>query len=378
MEIHGGAVTDTKAAQSPSFVGVDQFSSDIPITELSKVAQNPVMEATSATRSANDVQLFRAISPSVVYVVNKKGFGSGSLLDTAGDILTNWHVVDGYDYVAVIFKPASEGQQPTRDDIKLARVIKCDEIADLALIKATEVPAGRSPIRLGDPSEIAVGMDVHAIGHPEGDAWTYTTGVISQYRRGYAWQDKGDSIKHNADVIQTQTPINPGNSGGPLLSDSGSLIGVNAFKDVSAEGLNFAVSVDEVQKFIARSGNRIAQGRTPNSDGGCKAKKLATFRSKDNDATVTSFDFFCTGEDSAEYVVPDDKSQAIILRLDRNGDGKVDAIIFDLKRRGKWDLSFWDEKFTGQWTLVGYHDDGSLKPTRFESYAEFQKRVASR
>ena len=377
MEMHGSAVTDPKLARVPSFVGVDQFSSDIPTNELSKVAQNPVMEATAATRSANDIQLFRAISPSVVYVVNKKGFGSGSLLDTSGDILTNWHVVAGYDYVAVIFKPTSEGQQPTRDDIKLARVVKYDEIADLALIKAIEVPAGRSPIRLGDPSEIAVGMDVHAIGHPEGDAWTYTTGVISQYRRGYAWQDKGDSIKHNADVVQTQTPINPGNSGGPLLSDSGSLIGVNAFKDVSAEGLNFAVSVDEVQKFIARSGNRIAQVQTPKSEG-CKAKKLATFRSEDNDATVVSFDFFCTGKDSAEYVVPDDKSKAVFLRLDRNGDGKVDAIIFDFKRRGKWDLSFWDENYSGQWTLVGYHDDGSLKPTRFESYAEFQKRIASR
>ena len=64
--------------------------------------------------------------------------------------------------------------------------------------------------------------------------------------------------------------------------------------------------------------------------------------------------------------------------MDRNGDGRVDLIIFDLKRSGRWDLSFWDENFTGYWTLVGYHDDGSLKPARFESYAEFQKRMASR
>ena len=66
------------------------------------------------------------------------------------------------------------------------------------------------------------------------------------------------------------------------------------------------------------------------------------------------------------------KVRQFFLRLDRNGDGRADVIIFDLKRSGRWDLSFWDENFTGNWTLVGYHDDGSLKPTRFESYAEFQ------
>ena len=108
-----------------------------------------------------------------------------------------------------------------------------------------------------------------------------------------------------------------------------------------------------------------------------KPKELSKIRSEQNDATVVSFDMFCTGKDTGELVTPDDQSQAIFLRLDRNGDGRVDVIIFDLKRSGRWDLSFWDENFTGNWTLVGYHDDGSLKPTRFESYAEFQKRTAS-
>ena len=373
MEMHGTPANNGKIAD----LSVDGLTA-LPLSELSKAAQSPVLEATAATRSANDVQLYRTIAPSVVYVLTKEGLGSGSLLDTSGDILTNWHVVKGYEYVAVIFKPAVESSKPTRDDMKLARVVKYDEISDLALIKASEVPTGRSPIRLGNSGEIAVGMDVHAIGHPEGESWTYTTGIISQYREGFAWQDKEDAIKHKADIIQTQTPINPGNSGGPLLTDSGDLIGVNAFKDASAEGLNFAVSVDEVRRFLAHSGNRTVQVQTSQRNAACKVKKLATFRNAENNATVTSFDFFCTGKDSAEYVVPDDKSQAIFLRLDRNGDGRADAIIFDLQRRGRWDLSFWDENFTGQWTLVGYHDDGTLKPTRFESYAEFQRRIASR
>jgi S1-C subfamily serine protease len=379
MEMRGSAVHDPNAWKGVSAQDLAQFSGDIPTGQLSKLVANPITEVTGSSRSAKDAQLYRSVSPSVVLVANKEGFGSGSLLDAYGNILTNWHVVGGYQFVAVIFKPTVEGKEPTRDDIKLARVVKYDEITDLALIKASEVPTGRSPIRLANSGEISVGMDVHAIGHPEGETWTYTTGIISQYRQAYQWKAKDAQIIHKADIIQTQTPINPGNSGGPLLSDAGELIGVNTFKDTSGEGLNFAVSVDDAKRFLARSESRRAEGsKKAAATTDCKPIELSRFRSDEEAATVISFDMFCTGKDNAEYVTPDDQSKAIFIRLDRNGDGRVDATIFDLKRRGKWDISFWDEKFEGHWTLVGYHDDGTLKPTRFESYAEFQKRIASR
>ena len=154
------------------------------------------------------------------------------------------------------------------------------------------------------------------------------------------------------------------------------MIGVNSLK-ADGEGLNFAVSVDEVRKFIARPG-RVAQTAQTNKDKGCEPRELSKFRDAKDVATVTSFDFFCTGKDTGELVTPDDKAQAIFLRLDRNGDGRADVMIFDLKRQGRWDLSLWDDKFDGHWTLVGYHDDGSLNPSRFESYSEFQKRAANR
>jgi S1-C subfamily serine protease len=377
MEGQGGTVT---AAKTPSSYDVGQFSSDIPTNQISKLAQSPISEAAGIVRSANGQQVYRIVSPSVVLVATKEGFGSGSLVDTAGDIVTNWHVVRGYDYVGLVFKPTAEGKEPTRDEIKRGQVVKYDEISDLALVKAAEVPPGRVPVRLGNASEIAVGEDVHAIGHPTGEAWTYTAGVISQYRKAYEWQAGGDPIAHKADIIQTQTPINPGNSGGPLLSDSASLIGVNSFK-AEGEGLNFAVSVDEVRRFIARPGNRVEQTpKSTKSNAGCKPKELSMFRNKANDATVISFDMFCSGQDqdTGELVTPDDQSQAIFLRVDRNGDGRPDVIFFDRRRSGRWDLSFWDDNFSGHWTLVGYHDDGTLKPTRFESYEEFQKRTVSR
>jgi S1-C subfamily serine protease len=375
MEVYGSAVV----GKGLSVIGLEHLPSKVPTTQLSKLVQDPILEIGESARSVRDAQIYRETSPSVVLVANKDGFGSGSLLTAAGDVLTNRHVVSGYEYVAIIFKPTIEGVKPTRDEIKVGRIIKYDEIADLALVKAFEVPPGRSPIRLGDPSEIAVGMDVHAIGHPTGQAWTYTKGVISQYRQTYEWQAQDDPITHNADVIQTQTPINPGNSGGPLISSAGTLIGVNSFKG-AGEGLNFAVSVDDVRRFLARSGNRVASSQPVprRKQEACEPREVFKSRNKENNATIVGYDIKCSGKVNAEYVYPDKKTDPVLLKLDRNGDGRADVIFFDFKRQGKWELSWWDENFDGHWTLVGYHDDGGITPTRLESFEAYQRRLAKR
>ena len=106
--------------------------------------------------------------------------------------------------------------------------------------------------------------------------------------------------------------------------------------------------------------------------------KVSSSRNKNNDATVVAYDTNCSGKVNAEYIVPDKKTDAIMMRMDRNGDGRADVVYFDFQRRGKWDLSLWDENYDGHWTLVGYHPDGSLTPSRFESYEAFQKRQAER
>jgi S1-C subfamily serine protease len=351
--------------------------SDLPIGQLSRIARQPISEATDHSRSAKDAQIYRAVSPSVVMVVTNDSVGSGSLIGFFGDVLTNWQVVRGYTEVAIVLKPATEGQIPGKDEILTGVVAKYDEVADLALVKVA-TPLNRAHlVQLGDSSEISVGLDVHAIGHPLGGRWTYTKGIISQYRVGFEWPGE-DGTKHKADLVQTQTPINPGNSGGPLISESGKLLGVNTFK-AEGEGLNFAVSVNDVKRFIARSGNRLAEGRpAPREKSECVPKEGTEWRNENNNATLVSVDMLCNGKDDAVFVYPDDKSQAVLLKMDRNNDGKADVLFFDFKRRGKWDMSWWDENFDGHWTLVGYHDDGSLKPTRFESYEAYQKRLAKR
>jgi S1-C subfamily serine protease len=349
----------------------------LPVSALSRITQQPVVEVTAQARGAADAQIYRSVSPAVVLIATNDGLGSGSLISSSGEILTNWHVVMGYSDVGVVFKPADEGQPPTKDDVVTGHVVKYDEVADLALVLVANPPKGASFLKLGDSSEISVGLDVHAIGHPTGEAWTYTKGIISQYRLGFQWEPD-DGIKHKADVIQTQTPINPGNSGGPLVSESGTLLGVNSFK-APGEGLNFAVSVADVRKFLARSGSRLAEGKSPApAKSECVPKEVSQWRSKANDATVVGIDMTCIGKIDGVLIYPDDKSQAVLLKVDRNHDGRADVIFFDFKRRDKWDMSWWDENFDGRWTLVGYHDDGSLTPTRFESYEAYKQRMAKR
>jgi hypothetical protein len=246
-------------------------------------------------------------------------------------------------------------------------------VADLALVKVAELPVGKwYPIRLGDTDEISVGADVHAIGHPTGEEWTHTTGVISQYRIGAEWT--AENVKHKADVIQTQTPISPGSSGGPLLSDAVKLIGVNSFLKEGGEGLNFAIAVDEVKKFLTRKGNRSVEETTvAQNKNACEPKQVGSWRDKANGASIYGYDTNCSGKNNADLIVPDKQSDPIMLRVDRNGDGRADVVYFDFQRRGKWDLSLWDENYDGHWTLVGFHPDGSLTPSSFESYEAFQR-----
>jgi len=149
---------------------------------------------------------------------------------------------------------------------------------------------------------------------------------------------------------------------------------VNSFKG-AGEGLNFAVSIEDIKRFLTRSGNRIAQASKENE---CTTRKLSTFRSKQNDATITAYDIDCSGREGAELVLPDKPSEPFMFLVDRNGDGKPDVIVFDFKRVGRWDLSFWDEHFDGHWTLVGYHPDGTLIPSSFESFEAYKRRIARR
>jgi S1-C subfamily serine protease len=302
-------------------------------------------------------------------VVTDSGLGSGSIVDSKGSVLTNWHVVAGAKEIGVVFKPPADGAEPSRADFRSAKVIRLDEVTDLALLSVVNPPANRLPITLGSIAGLSVGTDVNAIGHPTGEAWTYTKGIVSQIRRSYEWKTES-GVDHRAEVIQTQTPINPGSSGGPLFTDQGALVGVNSFV-AQGEGLNFAVSVTEVRRFLAAKSNRIAKQSSGSglkaADRKCDGQLLGETRLNDQAATGTVIDGDCDGRPDAILVAPDDPREPIELRIDSNADGKIDIIILDFERDDKWDESYADTNGDGKPDSHGFHDDGSLHPTRVES-----------
>lgn len=322
---------------------------------------------TETVRGGAEATLYNRIAPAVVLVVTDKALGSGSLISKDGLILTNYHVVAGFSSVGIFLKPAREGDKPAPSQVIVADVSKVDPKLDLALLKMRSVPSAPiQPILFGDFSKINVGDDVNAIGHPEGETWTYTKGYVSQIRRNYEWKNEDGQI-HSADVIQTQTPINPGNSGGPLLTNDGYLIGVNAFKAAEGEALNFAIGVDTVQSFMSSPGVSGAAAAAA-TKAQCKPKELFEGRTKENDGSIVQYDLSCHGHVNLAIVLPDAKDKPMYASIDMKETGTPQGVVFSTNRDGKWNFSYWDTKGTGHWDTIGYHPDGEIVPSSYGPY----------
>lgn len=162
--------------------------------------------------------------------------GTGIVLNTNGDIVTNAHIVDGAAAVTV-YTSGSTKKRPAR----IVGVSPCD---DLAVIKVTDV-SGLTPATFGKGSEQQVGEDVAAIGYPESSTASNTIsisrGIISKL-------EQSSGIYQS--VIQTDAAVNPGNSGGPLVNAKGQVIGINTFRTVGTTGINYAISGDLVQQVV--------------------------------------------------------------------------------------------------------------------------------
>ena len=178
----------------------------------------------------NSIEVYKSISPGVAFintlsyqqdmfggVEEGKGTGSGSVIDTNGNILTNYHVIEGAQKLTVSFGG---------DKTYPATVVGGDPDTDLAVIKI-DPPAGLTVVPLGDSDRLAVGQKVLAIGNPFGLDRTLTTGVISGLQRPIRSKPMpGAPNGRPIDAaIQTDASINPGNSGGPLLDKYGKMIG---------------------------------------------------------------------------------------------------------------------------------------------------------
>ena len=165
----------------------------------------------------------------------ERGTGSGFIINSSGQILTNAHVVDGADRVSVRLKDGRtfEGE-----------VLGEDRVTDVAVIKiqAQNVPA----VAVGNSDALQPGESVIAIGNPLGLDNTVTAGIISATDRSS--RDIGVSDKR-VGFIQTDAAINPGNSGGPLLNARGEVIGMNTAIISGAQGLGFAIPINTAQNI---------------------------------------------------------------------------------------------------------------------------------
>ena len=201
------------------------------------------------------IKLFEETSPSVVFIttINLRrdffstniykipaGTGSGFIWDSAGHIVTNYHVIKGADEAKITL-----WDQSTWD----AKLVGAEPDKDLAVLKIKAPDKRLKPIKIGESKNLLVGQNAYAIGNPFGFDQTLTTGIISALGR----EIESITRRPITGVIQTNAAINPGNSGGPLLDSANRLIGINTAiysPTGSYAGIGFAVPVDTVNRIV--------------------------------------------------------------------------------------------------------------------------------
>jgi S1-C subfamily serine protease len=202
--------------------------------------------ATSVTESPADPFNLLPSTPETT-----QSLGSGFVIDRAGHIVTNYHVIEGAQKVQVSF---------TGQDQLAATVVGKDPSTDVAVLKVDTHARALTPLPLGDSDAVRVGDSVYAIGNPFGLARTLTAGLVSAVQRQIFAPDN-QPVEH---AIQTDAAINHGNSGGPLIDADGRVIGVTSQIQTGSTtssgnvGIGFAIPIDTVRDV---AGQIIASGK---------------------------------------------------------------------------------------------------------------------
>ena len=218
----------------------------------SSIAATTVSTSTNASSSGglSATTIYARSSPGVVTITSRvqgrfgssgTGTGSGLVLNTSGDIVTNAHVVSGAQQLQVTF---SDGQTVA------ATLVGINSTADLAVIHVSVAAGSLHPVTLGNSNGLLVGDTVYAIGAPFGLSESLTAGIVSGLHR--ANPGGGSSIPSN--LIQVDAAINPGNSGGALLNTAGQVIGINESIESPVDGnvgVGFAIPSNTVIQMLS-------------------------------------------------------------------------------------------------------------------------------
>ena len=200
----------------------------------------------------NPAQIFVDISPSVVSIEAGLSGGSGFFVDSAGRVVTNYHVVEGAPEIVVV---DVDGRRSP------ATLLGFDPANDLAVLQVDAALVTVRPVPLADSDAVVVGEPVVAIGNPFGLQTSLTTGVVSAIERTRPGLELNGRPQRG--LIQTDAAINPGNSGGVLLNASGEVIGVTASVESPVRGsvgVGFAIPSNTVSRFLPEmiAGDAIA------------------------------------------------------------------------------------------------------------------------
>jgi len=222
----------------------------VQVTATSRVAvaPNPLLDPFGFSGPLNQTQ---------------EALGSGFVIDKAGHIVTNYHVVQGATKVDVSFS----------DNERLpARIIGRDPSTDVAVLQVRTLSRALTPLRLGNSDTVEVGDAVVAIGNPLGEDRSITAGIVSALQRQIV-APNGAPIDH---AIQTDAALNHGNSGGPLLNAHGEVVGVNSQIQTDSGGGNigigFAIPINTVKNVAAQL---IAKGAVVHAFLGVDARAIA-------------------------------------------------------------------------------------------------------
>jgi S1-C subfamily serine protease len=221
-----------------------------------------------------------------------KALGSGFVIDKAGHIVTNYHVVQGARSVEVSF---------SNNERMRARIVGADPSSDLAVLQVSAKARALVPLQLGNSDLVQVGDPVVAIGNPLGEDRSITSGIVSALQRRI-FSPNGYPIDH---VIQTDAALNHGNSGGPLLDAHGRVVGVNSqIESTGANGGNigigFAIPVNTVRQVAAEL---IKTGRAEHAFLGVSTRAITPMIAKLFHLPVEHgllVDNVCSGSDAAK------------------------------------------------------------------------------
>jgi len=225
----------------------------------------------------------RKVLPSVVLIRTANGLGSGVVLDTKGNIVTNAHVA-GH---AREFQVQLAGN-PSPRSAKLVGTYPAD---DLAVIRADD-PAGLQPATFGDSDQAQAGDVVLAVGNPLGLSGSVTQGIVSATNRAVTEPaTDGAAAATLPGAIQTSAPINPGNSGGALVNAAGHVIGIPTLAAGSpqgggqAQGIGFAIPSNLARDIATQI---IDTGHVTNSHRAAIGAEVTTVLSADGPADDTA------------------------------------------------------------------------------------------